>query len=259
MTDTILDANNKRIRTGMAVVGDGTEGFISRIVGTEDNDGEAPAIYVQWPEWDEPERYLSGVRDYAHEGPSGPFVYVCEDIELVEAIVPDRLRERPTFNDLLVPYIADSTDREHGEDGGLVVFGKADPIRWAECVEEKKCAMCGYRLDYWIAFIGGPRSVRFRSFLDPAMHVECADYAMAVCPWMLGAEDFGPAERTVDSAPTRELTEIEEGSADRIGMYLTHGYKMKKRTIIVHRAPQVLVYCFANPMKRITWQERPGS
>lgn len=258
MTDTILDVNSKMIRAGAMVAGDGAEGQVTEIRSMEDGEGEPPAIFVQWPEWDEPERYLSSVRDYAQEGPSGPYVYVCEDIELVEVIVPDRLKDRPTFKDLLIPFMADATDHKQGEEGGIVVFGKADPIRWAECVEHHKCAMCGDRLDYWIAFIGGPKSIRYRAFLDPAMHVDCAEYAMAVCPWMLGGADFKDAERTLVAAPTRELTPIPDGSDNRIAMYLTHGYKLKRKTIKVNGAPQVLVYCFANPMKRAVWHERPS-
>lgn len=259
MSDTTLDAKGKRIRVGAPVAGDGDQGKVSRIVSMEDNDGEPPVVYVEWPGWDEPERCASSVRNYAKEGPDGPYVYVCEDVELAEVPVPGRLKDRPRFNDLLVPYIADSSDWEQGEEGGVVLFGKADPVRWAECVEDRKCAMCGDRLDYWIAFIGGPQSIRFRAFLDPAMHVECAEHAMAVCPWMLGGADFDSAERTISSAPTRELTKIEDGDENRIGMYLTHGYKVRRHTVTVNRAPQVIVYCYANPMKRVQWHDRPST
>lgn len=258
MSDTILDVNHRRIRVGRPVAGDGAEGYVSGIVSMENNDGEPPIVCVQWPEWDEPERYLTGPRDYRQEGPSGPYVYLCEDIELAEVPIPDRLKDRPRSSDMVVPFLADSTDQEHGEGGGVVIFGKSDPVRWAECVEDRKCAMCGDRLEYWIAFIGGPRSVQFRSFLDPAMHVECAEYAMAVCPWMLGGEDFGLAERTLPTAPMKELTKIEDGDENRIAMYLTHGYKVRKKTIKVNRAPQVIVYCFANPLKRVEWRDRPS-
>lgn len=256
MSEKILDCNGKQIYVGLPVAGDGANGRVERIASVGDNDGAPPSVYVQWPEWDEPEIFNCSVRDYRSEGPDGPYTYICEDIELAEVPVPDRLKDRPRFKGFLTPYIADSSDGEQGEKGGIVVLGKADPIRWAECVEERKCAMCGERLDYWIAFIGGVRSVRFRSFLDPAMHIECAEYAMSVCPWMLGGEDF--AERTIAKSPTRELTKVPEGSENRIAMYVTHTYKVRHQASTVNGAPQVIVFCFASPVKRLEWRERVG-
>lgn len=257
LSDTILDANKKRIRIGAPVQGDGDQGKVAYILDHENNDGEPPIVEVQWPGWDEPERFHCSVRDYRKEGPDGPYVYVCEDVELAEVPVPDRLKDRPLYNGLLVPYVADSSDREQGEGGGVVVFGKPDPVRWAECVEGRKCAMCGHALEYWIVFIGGPRSIKFRSFLEPAMHLECAEYAMAVCPWMMSSVDFGPAERTLSRPPTRELTRVEDGDENRIGLYITQDYKVRHYTERSGGgARKVVVYCFANPMKRVQWSDR---
>lgn len=172
----------------------------------------------------------------------------------VEIAVPEKLLERPRFNGRLVPFMAESSDGEHGGEGGVVVWGKADPVRWSDCVQKKLCGMCGKPLDYWIAFIGGPESARSRAFLDPGMHVECAEYALDVCPWMIGGD--GAAERTLAVPPTKETVDVEEGSSHRIGLYLCHDYKVKRQTRRVNKLPQTMVYCYAGPAKRVEWRER---
>lgn len=48
--------------------------------------------------------------------------------------------------------------------------------------QEKQCGLCGEPLDYWIAFLGGPRSAEQRTYTDPPMHSECARAALSLCP-----------------------------------------------------------------------------
>ncbi len=257
MTDIILDVNHRRIYAGLQVAGSGGDGSVAGFVSSEEREGQNPCVLVLWPEYEAPESLNTGVRDLRKEGPDGPYTYVCPDLEVIDPPLPDRLKDRPWAKGMLVPYIADSTDRAQGAEGGIVVFGKSDPVRWAECVEERRCAMCGDRLAYWIAFIGGPRSIRSRAFLDPAMHIECAEYAMAVCPWMLSGKDFGSAERTLPKPPRgREQTKIEDSNEDRIGLYITRSYRVRHETVQIKKAPQVIVYCYAAQMKRVQWMKR---
>jgi hypothetical protein len=65
---------------GAAVVEDA--GPVVRIASVSDNDGHAPTVYVDWP-GEGVEGYMCGVRDYRQEGPSGPYVYVCDDLVVV--------------------------------------------------------------------------------------------------------------------------------------------------------------------------------
>jgi hypothetical protein len=60
-------------------------GKIVSINSSGDNDGQAPSIEVQWDGQDAvgPETIDTNVRDYAKEGPSGPYVYVAEEIRVV--------------------------------------------------------------------------------------------------------------------------------------------------------------------------------
>lgn len=69
-------------------------------------------------------------------------------------------------------------------------FTTIDGEKIMRCLTEGLCGLCGNGWpaletrndDHLIAFIGGPISCGTGSFLDPAMHVTCAEYAMKVCP-----------------------------------------------------------------------------
>lgn len=52
------------------------------------------------------------------------------------------------------------------------------------CFEKNWCHLCGLRMWPPYAFIGGPLCVEHRSFVDGPMHVDCAEYAARVCPFL---------------------------------------------------------------------------
>lgn len=173
--------------------------------------------------------------------------------------IPDRLKDRPTYKDIVVPFIADATDDAWGTKGGVVNFGKASPTHWADAAENKLCGICGQRLGYWIVFAGGPNSVASRSFLEPGMHEECAAYAAAVCPWMLGGKDYEDAERTLELSPTKEPVKVPDGDPNRLALYFTHSYKIRRQTTKKNGAPRTMVYFYAGQPKRVDWRERAHS
>jgi len=97
-------------------------------------------------------------------------------------------------------------------------FRVLDIMRQLQCVNEKRCAMCGDHLGKYIAFIGGPRSRDGHAFFDPGMHRECAEYAAKVCPFIsrenASFRDFSEEERRTyeaivvnqdDTRPTPEM------------------------------------------------------
>ena len=69
---------------------------------------------------------------------------------------------------------------------GTPDFTTIDGRKIVECIRDYKCGMCGRRFfedeTNIVAFIGGPLSIENQNFLDPPMHVQCAEYAMQVCP-----------------------------------------------------------------------------
>lgn len=91
------------------------------------------------------------------------------------------LAARPTQDGLRVPYVA-------GEDPacpGRFKFSSNNSPAWDECWQQDVCAICG-------APLGAARCIfvqeeSLRASLEPAMHVECSQYALAHCPH-LGAD-----------------------------------------------------------------------
>lgn len=92
---TIIDGLGRLITAGVNVGAPGfvvagaavvdVVGRVVRIASIGDTEGEPPIVYVEWPELPgDPEAYSCNVRDYRQEGPSGPYVYVCDDLVVVE-------------------------------------------------------------------------------------------------------------------------------------------------------------------------------
>jgi hypothetical protein len=95
-----------------------------------------------------------------------------------EVPIPARLAKRPRDQrGYPIPYIV-------LVDGQGVHFEVTDPRPWLKCVRFYRCGLCGELLGPSWCFIGGPRSLANRLFTDPAMHEECARYALAVCPYL---------------------------------------------------------------------------
>jgi hypothetical protein len=95
--------------------------------------------------------------------------------------VPMRMRTLPRDNrDYPVPFIV-MRDRN-----GKPQFTINDHSRVIECVSKKLCAICGKRFTDGMWFVGGPRCFvhQYGAFLDPPAHVECAEYALRVCPYL---------------------------------------------------------------------------
>lgn len=63
-----------------------------------------------------------------------------------------------------------------------------DMVKMVQCFIQKKCMICGQKLDNKKWFIGGQAASRHRLFTDPAMHEECARYAMRICPFLTHSE-----------------------------------------------------------------------
>lgn len=89
----------------------------------------------------------------------------------------DRLEARPVdpVRKLPIPYVAERED-------GTPDFAALQGPRLVKCAEKKLCGVCGQSLGYWIVFLGGPRCVESRAYVDPPMHEECAEVSLRLCP-----------------------------------------------------------------------------
>jgi hypothetical protein len=69
---------------------------------------------------------------------------------------------------------------------GKAHFTINDIRQVAQCVNKRLCAICGKRITGGFWFVGGSRCFLHEdgAFLDPPLHLECAEYALVVCPFL---------------------------------------------------------------------------
>lgn len=96
-----------------------------------------------------------------------------------DAGIPPSLEGRPkSATGLPVPYV-NATHPDGSPDFRLVDAGRS-----LSAARNRRCALCGHPLGYWIAFVGGPFSLRDRAFLDGPSHEECLVAATRLCPYL---------------------------------------------------------------------------
>jgi hypothetical protein len=72
-------------------------------------------------------------------------------------------------------------------------FAANNSLRQLQCLLEKRCPICGTKLDRLLWFLGGPLSAfhTHGKYRDTAMHHECMTYAVQVCPWLAAPQYLG--------------------------------------------------------------------
>ncbi len=92
------------------------------------------------------------------------------------------LSTRPMVGTLVVPFMVDATRSP-------IDFKALDPVHVELCATKGLCGVCGARIRRSpIAFIG-PDDGR-SCFADPWMHPDCADVALAQCPFLARRRDW---------------------------------------------------------------------
>jgi hypothetical protein len=91
-----------------------------------------------------------------------------------------------------------------------------DPRVIMRCAAEHLCGICGDKLDYWICFVGGPLTMQNHRSNDPAFHLDCARYALQVCPYIVRPR----AERGLDAGPLQSPER-----PDVFGLAVTRNFK----------------------------------
>jgi hypothetical protein len=69
-------------------------------------------------------------------------------------------------------------------ENGAANFTVIDQLVSSRLFHYNKCGICGTLLGRFRALVGGAKSMQFGLFTDIPMHVECAEYALAVCPFL---------------------------------------------------------------------------
>ena len=70
-----------------------------------------------------------------------------------------------------------------------VVDGEPDirrvsAAKFHRCINERLCWLCGESLEQTVAFVLTERAVKESTWTEPPCHIECAEYAMQVCPFI---------------------------------------------------------------------------
>jgi hypothetical protein len=110
---------------------------------------------------------------------------------IANVTMPDRIARRPQdARGFPIPWNV-LIDRD-----GVPQFAINDHHRTAEALYRMLCPICGETLERTMWFVGGPKSAFHKDgvFLDQPMHLECVEYALAVCPY-LAAKNYKHKEK----------------------------------------------------------------
>lgn len=109
--------------------------------------------------------------------------------------LPERMRALPLSDKgYPVPYFASVIN-------GQPNFQLADPLKWKRCIEQDRCWICGQPLGVFKVFVVGPMGAMNRITSEPPSHLDCAEYAVVACPFLLHPK---AKRRELDDALPRE-------------------------------------------------------
>ncbi|MFI8462042.1 hypothetical protein [Kitasatospora sp. NPDC085464] len=130
--------------------------------------------------------------------------------------IPLRCINQPRVGDRVVLWIALQPQREATFAGcpvpaqGRVLFGNVDRGRRDRAIRELLCQVCGQRLGGRAVLIVRPADVQHGYTAEPALHPECAAYAVRACPVLSGEKSHyrahtAPVDRLEDEwAPAHD-------------------------------------------------------
>jgi hypothetical protein len=129
-----------------------------------------------------------------------------------------RLAARPTDprRRLPIPYV------QLVNPGGTANFAAIDGPKALRAASTRDCGLCGQRMGRWVAFLGGPRNLEHGGYLDPPMHVSCAEDATRLCPHLARQK----VPRRPDGGDPTIITPpgFVEAKPDRWAMWITDSY-----------------------------------
>ena len=154
----------------------------------------------------------------------------------LSAPLPPALAGRPVDprRRLPVPYV-NVHDRKGVE---VTDFTAINADRSLHAGQQRLCGLCGTALGYWISFLGGPNTIRFRAFSDPPAHPACSLAALGLCPHIALAH----ARRALPGrlhADTQVPVGFHDAKPDQWCLGITRGYQVRvdRGSVIFHAAP----------------------
>ncbi|WP_188299199.1 hypothetical protein [Streptomyces sp. CBMA156] len=98
------------------------------------------------------------------------------DVAALLARLPERMPELPVDPRRKLPIPAVS---QHGDSHDFTAINGEQSLWLAQ---QRRCAICGGDLGYWVAFLGGEKTFQLRGYSDPPMHPACAEASLTLCP-----------------------------------------------------------------------------
>lgn len=92
--------------------------------------------------------------------------------------LPARIKLLPVHRGFPVPFFVAKVD-------GQWDFQIADPEKRRLCINHDLCWICGQPMGVFKTFVMGPVAAMNRITAEPASHVECAEFAVQACPFMV--------------------------------------------------------------------------
>lgn len=135
--------------------------------------------------------------------------------------IPPGLDQRPKDDrGYPVTYVT-LLDPDTGKPDFTTISGEAI----LRCIQGDLCGLCGLPNGgngFPYAFIGGPLSCEHQNFLDPPMHVACAEYAMQVCPHLaIKTSRYAKPNLT---GGRQAFTHVIAERPEKFGLYVCNSY-----------------------------------
>ena len=166
---------------------------------------------------------------------------------------PERIAKLPHWRGLPI-----TATTEVDPATGIPNFKSVDGDKVWQFKQERKCAICGEALDYWIAFMVTEDEATSRHIFESPQHKECLEYAFQVCPWLYWSKAmYTPVEtvevdgRIVSNALHPDRLAGVSQRPEKLGIYVCRSYE----NVIVKPYPQQPAYrvCKAAPARSIEW------
>lgn len=118
--------------------------------------------------------------------------------------IPKRLKKRPQYRGLPIPYIA------YIGDDGQPDFRITDEAKRLTVMRNVWCQLCGEPLGRSCFFVGGTEAAKHNQYFEPACHLDCLIYAMQVCPFIAGKLEHAELDK-VQARHKEELAKVGVG------------------------------------------------
>ena len=168
-----------------------------------------------------------------------------EEFWKVVAMTPDVSSEPPRiarlqhFQGIPIPWMMLVTD-------GHPDFKVLDWRRVVSCGENRLCGICAEKLGRYLWFVGGEQSCSAGRFVDPPFHLERAEYAFKICPYLLGRTGYSQAQPKIGE--TSKLIRANLDDTTKMGLYLTGSYTLDEY--------EGMIMFVAGACEEIVWRER---